>query len=524
MDTAIALIIAQLRQQGVPDGFLDQVAQHLPQNANELGHWLEIASVLRRQGNYPASETVYKETTRRFDTSPIVWNNYGILLREWGKIDAALRAFDRAIGLDEGYAKALANKANILEKQHKFPEARALYQAALAIDPKDAMSLNSLGACCLGEGNTAEARGWFEKSLAVDPDFGDALFNLAALHLQSGEAEAALPLAEHLVRLFPDDAEAQSIHEKAKAPAGKMPTLNTPPSNVLGPTGLRPEVDALYKSFQGNPRSVFISYAWPEERTKSFAIRLADDLAAQGFEVFLDRNFDLEIAEVMTLLASCQNVIVLNDRHYAESCLLGQIPVTKPTSPYPSFAFPADEAKSEDYLAEVFKISAITWHSAKMLKDKNPDFAATFALKLADPKAYAHVPGLRIFIEGWRVDEVQMIFSNAARFRSISVAYLDGEHCLSGYPLFDFSNEAYYTYFFEALCVVLEMGVERLRDDPPVPFWRPDFTRHRWPTSDITRAKLWKFTDRELTVWRPSLTPSGDPASAINNFFDWEPL
>src|SRR4029078_1903923 len=198
---------------------------------------------------------------------------------------------------------------------------------------------------------------------------------------------------------------------------------------------LSPAVSKLCDELAGNPRSVFISYAWSDAAVKRFAARLCQDLKAHRFQAVLDQEQNLEVWEVLALLAHCQNVVVLNDVHYAESALLGKVPVTRPSSRYPSFALPVAGMQSEHSVSEVYKIATITWEIANRLKDKG-DELADFAFQVAQPDAFEKVPGLRLFVEGWRVDEIQMVFSNIKGFRSLSVIYLGGDNCLAGYPLF----------------------------------------------------------------------------------------
>jgi hypothetical protein len=259
--------------------------------------------------------------------------------------------------------------------------------------------------------------------------------------------------------------------------------------------------------------------------TKQFAARLSRDLKSHSYQVVLDQELGLEVNEVLFLLLHCQNVVVLNDTHYAESCLLGKVPISHTTSVYPSFAFPISATQSKEYLEMVFKISAVAWEMAKYINGKETKLPNDFAFRVAQPDSFKDVPGLRQFIEGWRVDEIQMVFSNLNRFRSISVAYLEGEHVLAGYPLFDFSAEEYYPFSFTVLLKILELGRGLKENDLPIQLDNhPDWTGYRWPDSSIVSAKLWKIASEEVAVWRPSITPSGDAAAIINYFKDWIPM
>jgi tetratricopeptide (TPR) repeat protein len=518
----VRLFVRALAQRGVDARMLDLISERLPANYNDPDHWGELAFTLRRQRNYAASEEVYKTALAIFGTARL-WNNYGILLRDWGKLRESIGAFQQAIDLDPAYPKPLINKGKILEMLHDFTAARACYEAALELDPGDVVATNNMGVCLLAEGDRRGAELWFEKTLLLDPNWTDALFNLAVLRLDRGEVEATRPLVEALSRLLPDDADVRRLRGRLEAPTGE-PLKITPPQAHSLESQLKPAVQRLTEELVGNPRSVFISYAWPDPDTKAFAARLSRDLKSRGYHVILDQELGLDVADVLVLLPHCQNVVALNDAHYAESCLLGKVPITRTTSVYPSFAFPLAATQSSEYMQTVFKISAVAWELAKEIAKRGGGHLDTFAFQVAQPEAFKDVPGLRIFVEGWRVDEIQMVFANVRRFRSLSIAYLGGDHCLAGYPLFDFSNEQYYAVSFEALLKTLDLSLRLTVDDAPAAFEPPDRTRYRWKDSSIVAAKLWKIGESDIAVWRPSITPSGEHGAVINRFKDWVPL
>lgn len=388
----------------------------------------------------------------------------------------------------------------------------------MALDPGDVRATNNIGVCLLAEGDAAQAERWFEKALQLDPSWTDSLFNLAGLRLERGDLAGVAPLVTRLAQSLPDDDEVKRLQARLRAGMHKGFKMEAPKPRAPGEpvVEVNPALRRLAEELAGNPRALFISYAWPDPATKAFAARIARGLEQHSYRVILDQDLELEVHEVLYLLAHCQNVLVLSDAHYAESCLLGLVPITHQTSSYPP-------TRSEEYLLSVFKLSAVAWEMARVMKSHGKPELDALAFELAAPEAFQALPGLRVFIEGWRVDEIQMVFSSLDRLRSISVAYLGGQHCLAGYPLFDFSHEAYYPISFSALLRVLEIGKTLTVDHRPIPLDVPDRSNYRWPESSIVSAKMWKIAKDEVTVWRPSLTPSGEAAALIQNFKDWEP-
>jgi Tfp pilus assembly protein PilF len=522
----IRTLVATLQRIGVEPRVLQKVMTLLHPDHRDPGHWAELAALLRRMGNYEASRLMYETALSILRDSALLWNNFGVLLREWGKSGEAVEAFDKAIAINPSYPSPLENKGRTYEIAHRFVEARALYEAALKLRPDNARVANNIGACLMGEGEPDQAEAWFERSLQLDPKCTDALFNLAALYLENDMSGPAGRLIDRLSQELPNDPEIMTLRDRLESTHNvtDRKVLKLPPVRRLIQGKPRTHVEKYCDQLSENPRSVFISYAWTDPETKIFARKLSKYLKENSFQVFLDVEHDLEVHEVLTILSACQNVVVLNDQHYAESCLLGKVPVAQPTSRYPSFAFPASRSESKDYVEGIFKISAVTWLVAKTLIGSEAGFASKFAFDLATPTKFGNLPDLRVFVEGWRVDEIQIVFSNLRSYRSISVLYLGGEHCLGGYPLLDCSNERYHSDSFEALVNVLNLSVGALSGHGPKGSGKPSWETHPWQDSAIVEAKMWRISGENAIVWRPSLLPSGDAAAIINHFREWVAL
>jgi tetratricopeptide (TPR) repeat protein len=138
-----------------------------------------------------------------------------------------------------------------LANQGRHEEAKAVFEAALAKDPKDAAALNGMGWCLLGSGKTDEAKPYFERALAADPLAAGAMNGLARVlsaegdvegaikiwqkmvekipgphagtsgladaYLQKGDDRKALPLLEQLAKAHPDDEQIKKKLDRARA-------------------------------------------------------------------------------------------------------------------------------------------------------------------------------------------------------------------------------------------------------------------------------------------------------------------
>lgn len=73
------------------------------------------------------------------------WYDKANVLRNQGKQDEAIKAYDEAIKLDPKYVNAWNNKGNALNDQGKHDEAITAYDKAIRLDRKCAVAWNNKG-------------------------------------------------------------------------------------------------------------------------------------------------------------------------------------------------------------------------------------------------------------------------------------------------------------------------------------------------------------------------------------------
>jgi superkiller protein 3 len=127
-------------------------------------------------------------------------NNWGISLRNEGKLEEAASAFRRAIGDDPSFCDAHDDLGEVLWMEKQFPEALSEFQAALRCNPHSAMVHNNLGSALLYFSHDVEAAiGQFRACLASRPGFALAYLNLGkALAAKGAFAEAETELRNAL--------------------------------------------------------------------------------------------------------------------------------------------------------------------------------------------------------------------------------------------------------------------------------------------------------------------------------------
>ena len=98
----------------------------------------------------------------------------GIALKEQGKLEEAIEAYNKALAIKPDYAEAYNNMGNTLQEQGKLEEAIEAYNKALAIKPDYAEAYNNMGNALQEQGKLEEAIEAYNKALAIKPDYAEA--------------------------------------------------------------------------------------------------------------------------------------------------------------------------------------------------------------------------------------------------------------------------------------------------------------------------------------------------------------
>jgi tetratricopeptide (TPR) repeat protein len=362
MPTDVQDLMESLRQLGIDQGLVTRAEEILSAKAEDIGEWIELAVALRERGEFHAALETYDSAMRRFPDSHMLWGNRGFLLLYWERYDEALENFTEALRIKPDYTTALANMASTYECLHEFEKAAQIFQRVVELAPEHAIAWNSLGLCLSQLGDDERAKPCYAKSLAVRPDYKDPLFNLASLLCSQRKYAEALPYAQQLLALEPNDAEAvqlrDEILQEPVEPRGRrardtyrekrifrlarregadprMPprpedielvsyTVRTP-SNIAydDPTSMpgnwdKPQVWEIVRrvlSDAGPPSpfdepTIFISYRWESEEHSHWVARFANDLMSRGYGIVYDGDLRRlatppSVPELVARIATC---------------------------------------------------------------------------------------------------------------------------------------------------------------------------------------------------------------------------
>jgi len=162
----------------------------------------EAVANLKALGYIGSSESSHAPASYHGTRTAASYDNEALILRDLGRNDEAIKAFNMALQIDPHSASAMWNLSDLLHRQHiDIARADKLLDDAIAINPdphwlamrgryrmerhdcrgaltdfqhalqgEDAVLYASIGAASLCLGDEAEARKAFERSLAIDPN------------------------------------------------------------------------------------------------------------------------------------------------------------------------------------------------------------------------------------------------------------------------------------------------------------------------------------------------------------------
>jgi|HubBroStandDraft_4_1064222.scaffolds.fasta_scaffold08492_2 protein O-GlcNAc transferase len=134
-------------------------------------------------------------------------SNWGIALRNEGKLQAAAIAFRRASDDDPSYCEAHDNLGEVLWMQKDFAGALSEFNLAVRCSPESALARNNLGSALLYYNHDIEsATEQFRASLASRPGFALAHFNLGRALAAKQDLSAAESEFRRAIAIDPDSA------------------------------------------------------------------------------------------------------------------------------------------------------------------------------------------------------------------------------------------------------------------------------------------------------------------------------
>ncbi len=139
-----------------------------------------------------------------------VFSNYGIILKDLGKLKEAEHFYRKAIELKPNYAEAHSNLGVLLKDLGKLKEAEHFYRKAIELKPDYAEAHSNLGVLLKDLGKLKEAEYFYRKAIELKPNYAEAHSNLGVLLKRLGKLKEAEHFYRKAIELKPDYAKAYS--------------------------------------------------------------------------------------------------------------------------------------------------------------------------------------------------------------------------------------------------------------------------------------------------------------------------
>lgn len=143
-------------------------------------------------------------------------HNLATALQEQGRVDEAIRHYERALAIQPDYAPAFNNLGTALMAKGDIGSAIAAFRESLRLQPGSRQARNLLAAAQYDLGSALLERGAFEKAeltfreaLAVDADYAEAHNNLGIALAQMGRVDEAVQHWRRALAIKPGFADAQ---------------------------------------------------------------------------------------------------------------------------------------------------------------------------------------------------------------------------------------------------------------------------------------------------------------------------
>ncbi|MGP8200461.1 MAG: tetratricopeptide repeat protein [Limisphaerales bacterium] len=149
------------------------------------------------------SETLWANALACTTDNYLAQDNYGIVLMQKGRLDAAINCFQQALLIRPDFAEARNNLGNALLQTGKADEAIACFRRALQIRPDFAQVEDNLGYALLQTGQVDEAITHCQRAVQIKPNDAEACVNLGNAFFQKGRVQDAIAQFRKALQIKP---------------------------------------------------------------------------------------------------------------------------------------------------------------------------------------------------------------------------------------------------------------------------------------------------------------------------------
>ena len=179
-----------------------QDAQDLPQET--IDHLITFYN----QGQFSVVVGQATALVKQYSNAFVIWNILGASLFQMGKLEEAVKSYQKALTLKPDYADGYNNMGVALKEQGKFDDAIEAHQTALTINPNYAEAYCNLGLSLKSQGKLNEAIDAYQKALSLKPNDAEINKNMGVALKEQGKFDEAIEKCKKAIDLNPNYAEA----------------------------------------------------------------------------------------------------------------------------------------------------------------------------------------------------------------------------------------------------------------------------------------------------------------------------
>ncbi len=140
-----------------------------------------LASSYLAIGKDQVAKFIVERGLDRGNDDPTLYNLLGVIAERQGRTALAREHYNKAVSLNDGFAPALVNRANIYVAGKQWGLAEGDLKRALEFDPMNIDAMISLGIVMRQTGRVTQAKNTIARVLEISPDSAEARYNLALI-------------------------------------------------------------------------------------------------------------------------------------------------------------------------------------------------------------------------------------------------------------------------------------------------------------------------------------------------------
>ena len=177
------------------------------------------------EGNISEAAKYYQQIIRQGCIDPRVFSNYGVILKNLGKLKEAEISTRKAIELNPNYSQGFLNLGLILKDLNNLQDAEISTRKGIKLNPDNANGYSNLGSVLKDLGKLKDAEVSLKKAIQLNPNLTKAYFSLSSLKYANeinSKWQKNLFLGDILKNKFPKEkvdiyfARANILHNKKK--------------------------------------------------------------------------------------------------------------------------------------------------------------------------------------------------------------------------------------------------------------------------------------------------------------------